>query len=273
MAALTPAYPTPYPDVNAVLQLLLTEVRTILGDELVGFYLYGSLSGGDFDPGSSDIDFLVVTVGELPEATLAALERMHARIAASGLPWTTKLEGSYIPRDALRRYDPANADHPSIGVDWPFGVHRHRGDWIFQRHTVREKGLSLWGPPPRMLIDPLTPRELRRVVTDNLRGYWAEQLDRPDWLRRRDYQAFAILTMCRSLYTFERGEIASKPVAAAWAWEALGHPWARLIERALIWRHDQRPDDLADTLGFVRYTIARCQPPEGEAGGLDPPLP
>ena len=259
-----PPLPTPYPDVNTLLHLLLTEVRTILGDELVGFYLYGSLSGGDFDPGSSDIDFLVVTVGELPEATLAALERMHTRIAASGLEWAARLEGSYIPRDALRRYDPANARHPSIGVDWSFGVHWHRSDWIFQRHTIREMGVSLWGPPPRALIDPLTPQELRAAVSDNLRGYWLQQLDRPDWLRRRDYQAFAILTMCRSLYTFERGEIASKPVAAAWAREALGPPWAQLIERALIWRHDKRPDDMAAMLGFVRYMVERCQPGESE---------
>ena len=81
------AHPTPYPDVNAILTLLLAEVRAILGDRFVGMYLYGSLSSGDFDPGSSDVDFLVATEGELPDEALAALEAMHARIAASGLPW------------------------------------------------------------------------------------------------------------------------------------------------------------------------------------------
>src|SRR4051794_16511685 len=97
-------HPTPYPDVNAIIDQLLTEVRAILGDELVGLYLYGSLSSGDFDPDSSDIDFLVVTAGELPPATLAALEAMHARIGASGGKWATHLEGSYIPQAALRHY-------------------------------------------------------------------------------------------------------------------------------------------------------------------------
>jgi hypothetical protein len=59
---------------------------------------------------------------------------MHAEIASSGLPYATRLEGSYIPRHALRRYDPANARHPTIGTDWPFQVEWHGNDWIIERH-------------------------------------------------------------------------------------------------------------------------------------------
>ena len=97
-------YPTPYPEVNTVLDELLREVRAVLGPEFVGMYLYGSLSSGDFDPPSSDIDFLVVTGDDLPEETLEALRAMHARIAAAGGHWVKELEGSYIPRAALRRH-------------------------------------------------------------------------------------------------------------------------------------------------------------------------
>ena len=58
--------PTPYPDVNAVLHALLSDAQTILGNHLVGLYLYGSLASGDFDPGRSDIDFVVVVVADAP---------------------------------------------------------------------------------------------------------------------------------------------------------------------------------------------------------------
>ncbi len=253
--------PTPYPDVNAVLQLLVEQVRAILGADLVGLYLYGSLSSGDFDPVSSDIDFVVVTRRALSGDTLVALRAMHARIAASGLPWATKLEGSYIPRTALRRHDPANAHHPSIGVDWDFGIGLHGSDWVIQRHIIREQGVVVCGPPPQMLIDPVTPDALRGSVIDLVLDFWAAQVQgpEPEWLRPRDYQAFAILTMCRALYAVERGEIASKPVAAAWASAALDRRWSSLIERALAWRHDTRPDDMTDMLHFVHYTIERCR--------------
>lgn len=96
-----------------------------------------------------------------------------------------------------------------------------------------------------------------RAVT--MLGFWSQQVDGPDWLRPRDYQAFAILTMCRALYTLEYGQIVSKLVAASWARTSLAPPWPSLIERALRWRHDDHPDDMADMLAFVRYTIERCR--------------
>ena len=76
--------PTPYPYVNEVLQALLANVGAILGERFYGLYLYGSLASGDFNPRRSDIDFLVVTEGLLPEEMIAALDEMHAQMAASG---------------------------------------------------------------------------------------------------------------------------------------------------------------------------------------------
>src|SRR5207237_4307608 len=94
--------------------MLLAGVQTILREKLVGFYLYGSLSLGDFDPGSSDIDFLAVTTEDLSGELLGLLRDMHVSIASSGLPYAKRLEGSYIPRGPLRRYDPRHACHPTI---------------------------------------------------------------------------------------------------------------------------------------------------------------
>jgi len=87
--------PTPYSEVNALLQRQLLEVQAILGDRFTGMCLYGSLALGDFAPAKSDIDFLIVTMDELPEATVGALDTMHVRLAAGGSKWLMELEGSY----------------------------------------------------------------------------------------------------------------------------------------------------------------------------------
>jgi predicted nucleotidyltransferase len=115
--------PTPYPDVNEVLRLFLSGLQAVLAERFVGLYVHGSLASGDFNPRTSDIDFLVVTADELPDKMLPALKAMHARLAASGLKWATKLEGAYIPRPALRRYDPAHARHPWLGLPSPDRPH------------------------------------------------------------------------------------------------------------------------------------------------------
>ena len=83
-------HPTPYPDVNAVLQVLLSDVQAIIGNHFVGMYLYGSLATGDFDPQRSDIDFVVVTTNDLPNEMIQDLEAMHSRIASRGSKWATK---------------------------------------------------------------------------------------------------------------------------------------------------------------------------------------
>ena len=54
---------TPYPEINCVLEELLSRVRAILGRRFVGMYLDGSLAIGDFEADKSDLDFVVVTDG------------------------------------------------------------------------------------------------------------------------------------------------------------------------------------------------------------------
>jgi hypothetical protein len=250
-------HPTPYPDVNAVLRVLLSGVQTVLGNHFVGMYVHGSLASGDFDPQRSDVDFLVVTVDELPDEMLPALEAMHACIAATELKWAAKLEGSYIPRHALRRYDPAHARHPALCVDGSFGLDQHASDWVIQRHVIRERGVVVAGPAPQTLIDPVQPDDLRRAVRGVLREWWSPQLHDPTRLHSSEYQAYAILTMCRALYTLQHGIVVSKSVAARWAQEALGERWAAIIERATAWRHGAQLDHFNETLDFIRYTLER----------------
>jgi hypothetical protein len=254
------AHPTPYPDVNAVLHVLLSGVQAILGNHFIGMYLHGSLASGDFDPQrSADIDFVVVTADQLPDEMLPALEAMHARIAASGLKWATRLEGDYIPRPALRRYDPTRARYPHFGMDGHFDVEQHDSNGVIQRHAIRKHGVVVAGPAPQTLIDPVQPNDLRRAALAILREWWSPQLHDSARLHSSEYQAYAILTMCRALYTLQYGVVVSKPVAARWAQQELGEPWAALIERALAWRHDAELDSLNETLNFIRYTLERSQ--------------
>ena len=105
---------TPYPEINKLLDLLLSNTTLVLGNQLVGMYLYGSLATGDFNPETSDIDFLIVTTSSLSDKAFAELEAMHHRIWKSGLKWAAKLEGSYIPKRDIRRHDPRSAPCPTV---------------------------------------------------------------------------------------------------------------------------------------------------------------
>jgi hypothetical protein len=96
-----------------------------------------------------------------------------------------------------------------------------------------------------------------------LREWWAPQLLDPALLRSSEYQAYAVLTMCRALYTLQYGAVITKPGAARWAQQTLGEPWAALIQRAAGWRRGMRMDDLPGVLDFIRYTLAHAEESAG----------
>jgi hypothetical protein len=249
--------PTPYPGINALLHLLLAGVQAVLGDRFAGLYLYGSLAAGEFDPARSDIDFLVATTAELPAGLVPTLAAMHERIAAASPRWAAMLEGSYIPLDALRRYDPAHAVHPHLTMGDGLHVEHHGADGVILRHVLREWGIVLAGPPPHTLIDPVTPADLRRAVVDLFHSWWAPVLDDFTRIHPPAYQAYAVLTMCRILYTFHHGAVVPKPAAARWAQAALGSASAPLIDRALAWRPGDPFDHLPQTLDLIRLARDR----------------
>jgi hypothetical protein len=244
---------TPYPEINSVLEELLSGARAVLGRRFVGMYLDGSLAIGDFEPDKSDLDFVVVTDGELSDETFRNLQAMHERVATGTSKWVRELEGSYIPQRALR-HDRRPAAHPYIDRGSTLAVvHQESGYWVIHRHMLREHGVGLAGPSPRTLIDPVQPSELREAVLGILREWWMPMLLDAPLLQNSFYRCYAVLTMTRMLYTIRHGAIVSKLVAARWAGEALDGRWGRLIQHALAWSRDA-PPDLNETLAYIRYT-------------------
>lgn len=134
-------HPTPYADINALLQRVLSAVQAILGTRFVGMYLNGSLAIVDFEPDKSDIDFVVVTDGDLPGEVFLALGELHARIVAEEPRWGPELEGSYVPLRALGGHDPRPGEHPYIdrGTGTLVMVRQESGYWIIHRQMLRER--------------------------------------------------------------------------------------------------------------------------------------
>ena len=217
------------PDVNALLQALLTGVQAILGPRLVGLYLDGSLALRDFDPRSSDVDFVAVLVEEMPDGVFRALQTLHARLAREHARWGPEVEGSYITRAALAGRDPWPAAHPYIdrgsGLEM---VRQEAGYWVIHRHVLREHGVALVGPAARTLIDPVAPDDLRTAVGGILREWWRPMLGAPHpateravpLLRRPDDGAHALHARARDhRHEAHRGALgprrARSPLAAA----------------------------------------------------------
>ncbi len=252
---------TPYDDVNQVLTILHENVKAILKEQFVGMYLYGSLSSGDFNPESSDIDFLVVTTDHLSEKTISELEAMHKLTWATSLKRAGKLEGAYIPKELIRKHDPNSAACPTIN-EGRFYLDAPGSDWVIQRHVVRECGVVLEGPDPKTLIDFVSPDDIRFCILGVLNEWWFPMLNDASWLRDKGDgdRAFAVITMCRVLHSLEHGSITSKPKAAQWARTKVDSQWKQLIDKAVaVSNHEEENIFLDETLDFIQHIKQRIE--------------
>jgi predicted nucleotidyltransferase len=252
-----------HPEVSALIEDLLAGVREALGDNLLGFYLRGSLALGDFDPETSDVDILVVTWLPVSEAEFEGLAALHARVPpAKDNEYRRRYEVSYIDRASIKRFGPGERRHPRCADDAPFGWAGHRPNWVLERWTVRERGVTLLGPDPKTLIDPVDAEEIRQAVRDELRErlrHWTDgSWPREDMLHR-GAQAFEVETVCRALYTLATGGLPTKPQAVAWALVAVPERWRALIEWAREYRGDGTRDGakIEDVMSLLEWAVSR----------------
>ena len=247
--------PTPFREVNDFLNQFLASQKALLKEQFVGLYLGGSLALRAFNLDRSDIDFVAVTFEQLPPEVVLDLENLHAQLYATPSKWAKKLDGSYVPRKFLRHW---TADHPPCPfVEGDEFQLTNQGSAVIQRHIIREYGVTAFGPDPHDFIDPVSVDEMQGALRGMAETWWRPELDNPSWITQVRNQPFAILTMCRSLYILEHGDVASKAVAGQWAQKVLGQSWIEPIEWALKWPRDSDTDHTITTLDLIAYTLDR----------------
>lgn len=250
----------PPADVTEILSAFLAGVRQILKINLAGVYLRGSLAHGGFRADTSDVDVLAVTERPVGDADFDALAALHAHLASLPNPYGNRIEIAYVDRAALKRFQPG-LRHPTRGQGGTLERSEHHANWILERWTVREHGVTLLGPNPQTLIDPISSGELHEAVRARLGDWadWAQKQDDPEWLApRRAAAAYVVETMCRALHTLSCGELSSKAVAVAWALEALPEPWRSTVGRSQEWLTDGTNDPaiVPEVMRFVLWAAS-----------------
>lgn len=254
--------PTPFPVLNAVLVGFRLRVQRALDQNLIGVYLQGSAAVGGFDE-HSDVDFIVVTTGDLSASHLGELQSAHHDIYGLESEWARHLEGSYFPAEVIR-------DHAKHGSElWYLdhgANHLVRSDHcntVLVRWILRERGVVLTGPEPSTLVDPITTLVLRQDILRTINTWGADILAHPEQYRNHFYQTYIVLNLCRMLHDLRRGSAGSKRDGAEWAKNHLEEKWSGLIDRAWDGRPDPaasvrrpaNPDDFRLTLELVQVII------------------
>lgn len=254
-------HPTRYAELNGVVHDLVTAAQEILGDAFVGAYLQGSfaLGAGDLH---SDCDFLVVVRSRPDAVQEAGLRALHRELPHRDGFWNRHLEGSYAVADDLRSVEGLGrawlyVDHGWDEMSWSDHCNQAWTRWI-----LREHGVTLVGPHPRDLVDPVPPEVLREqaraglaTLADDVLAWCPPEVA---WCQR-----YLVVQSSRSLYTVRTGQVASKRDALRWAMAHCDPRWRPLLRQVLDDRElgfdpgmTPRPGSLDGASEFADYVTA-----------------
>jgi predicted nucleotidyltransferase len=253
--------PTRFDELNDVLADLTARAREILGPSFVGAYLQGSFAVGDADL-HSDCDFLVPVRDPVTDTQESALRALHDELPTRPGHWTKHLEGSYPLAEELRSLQHLDArwlyiDHGWREMQWSTHCNTEVARW-----SLRERGITLAGPAPKTLVDPVPPSALRARMREQIPTA-VEDIEGWISLDVAWGQRYAVSTLCRMLYTLATAEVCSKKAALEWAGQSLEPRWAPLLaqvlgdrERGFDAEEPARPGSVRDTRALAAHAAA-----------------
>ncbi|MBK8027448.1 MAG: DUF4111 domain-containing protein [Chloroflexi bacterium] len=220
---------TPHQSVQPLLDRIVAGFRTVLGENLVGIYLHGSLALGGFNPATSDVDFLVVIWKPLDDLTRQAVVALTLELAedapAKGLEFSivllretqdflypTYFEFHYS-RDWHQAYGEHGAAPSTASVDPDLAAH----------FTItRRRGIVLYGPPIDTVFGPVPEADYRTRLSG---------MPNRSWTTSRRTRSTASLTCAACWLTCARARHV-KLEGGQWGMEHLDATFGPLIAQA-----------------------------------------
>ncbi|MFJ3494068.1 nucleotidyltransferase [Streptomyces sp. NPDC086091] len=186
---------------------LLDRFRAALAPlEPLALWAHGSLAGGDYREGRSDLDLIAVLPGPVRPVTAWRVAVVHQSLRAE--PLAGGLHCSYLT--------PATAADPARGhLTWAHGGLTRRPVTPVTRRELHTFGRVLAGAAPTGLLPPVTDAELAAFVVADQRDYWRPALDDARLWTRDIWIDLGLITHARAAVTLREGRLITKREALA----------------------------------------------------------
>lgn len=191
-------------------------VEDVLGDSIIGIYLFGSAVVGGLRR-DSDVDILVLVAKpptlEQRKALVAELMGISGAMGnaqavrpleltvitlSDGVPWRFPPRAEFVYGEWLREeFEAGSVPEPARDPDLAIVLKQ-----------VIDSSWPLYGRPAETVLEPVPMTDIRRAIRDSLPGLLAETAGD---------ERNVVLTLARMWLTAATGDIAPKGVAAAWA--------------------------------------------------------
>ena len=217
-------------DLADLLRIVAAELPGILPGNLVGVYVWGSLTYDAFDETCSDVDLVAVTERDIDPREFSELEAWFAGKAKQNR-WVRRIDMRFvIDKEFLDKTSLCCGFYHYLGKLTRHGSDGNPFIWL----NVAKSGITLWGKDAKLIGPEVSDQCLSDALLLEL-NYLKEELasnagDRSD--KAFIHNAYAVLTACRIYYTARHQTLASKDEAKRWAMETVPPQWRRVIQSA-----------------------------------------
>lgn len=177
-------------------------------------WAHGSLAGGDYQEGRSDLDLIAVLPRAVRPRQVWRVAVLHSTLRTE--PLAARLHCSYLTPATLG--DPGRSH-----LTWAHGGVTRRPVTPVTRRELHDFGRVLHGVPPAALLPPVPRRQLDEFVVRDQRDFWRPAVGKARLWRQDVWVDLGLLTFARATVTLRDGRLISKRQALA-ALPALGAP-------------------------------------------------
>ena len=189
-------------------------LRALSGPGPLAVWAHGSLAGGDYQEGRSDLDLIAVLPGPVGPRQVWRVALAHNGLRTS--PLAAKLHCTYLTPATLT--DPGRPH-----LTWAHEQLMRRPVTPVTRRELHDFGLVLHGEAPTGLLPPVPDRQLTDFVVRDQRDFWRPAVREERLWRQDAWVDLGLLTFARATVTLRDGKLVSKRQALG-ELPALGAP-------------------------------------------------
>jgi predicted nucleotidyltransferase len=239
-------------NLDTAIQIMTSEIVSILIDKKPTMYLYGSVVLDDFHLGWSDIDILVLTEQEIDKAQATTLVGLRQALLEHypGNPYFRLFEGGMLTSDAF-----LNGKNERV-VYWGTSGQRIAENYemdSFGMAELLDSGILLYGNDIRERMTYPKYAKMRNDIVCHIQA-----------ARKHGNAVGWLLDIARGIYFLRTGKIIAKTTAGEWALEEGICPDADLLKKAVQIRkepiHYSKEDRLVDNAVIQKFAdVLECE--------------
>lgn len=242
-------------EIDSVITELALGISNIFDREVIGIYLFGSLTYGDFNLDSSDVDLVTITKNPASQAQINQLKKLHSEMETEYPKWAKRTESSYTPQNMLTSVNPPGSrPYYSEGIFYPQADYGN--EWIINLYLLFNYGRTVYGTDFKTLVQPIKIEDVQQACIRDLHKEWEPKLSEPEWLNNPHYQSYLVMNLCRIFNTVINATTLSKKQSAAWVKRQYPQ-WTDLIRTAENWQYGLEMYKNKETLKFLKFVIEK----------------